>query len=324
MKKTLAFVLAIVLLIPVLASAYAADDIITVQECGNGDCQMVLWDDRDQLSDSQKEAFAAARALLEDPLPAEYFSVLFAFHSAEENCGSCDVLFLVNDAAKEEAEGAWEAYRVSAPVKKDAEIIARQFVDGEWVRKEASYNGTTILVKDMESAPTSLYQWTPGNPNGSAQPIESPHVDPPEEVFQGCDGCKIVSWRNRDILAPAKTATLEEAKEQLRDAVPEGYACRDLVYQDVNDDCTACDVGMLMVGTEDIDEETEAEWVHEMKAQGVCSGYRVSLSLDGVSDVAVKQYLNKEWVEKEVVVDLDGNSVIIKGVVDGPVAIFMK
>lgn len=324
MKKTLAFVLAIVLLIPMLASAYAADDIVTVQECGNGDCQMVFWDDRDQLSDSQKEAFAAAMAQLEDPLPAEYSSVLFAFHSVGESCGSCDVLFLVNNAKDEEAEGAWEAYRVSKPVKKDAEIIARQFVDGEWVRKEASYNGTTILVKDMEAAPTSLYQWTPGNPNGPAQPVESPHVDPPEVVFRGCDGCKIVSWRNRDILAPAKKANLEEARVQLREAVPEGFACRDLVYQDVNDDCTACDIGMLMVGTEVIDEEAEAEWVHEMKEQGVCSGYRVSLSLEGVSDVAVKQYINKEWVEKEVVVDLIGNSVIIEAVVDGPVAIFMK
>lgn len=323
MKKTLALILIAVLMVTLSICAYAEDEIVTVKECGN--CGMILWDDRDQLPDDKKEAFADAKARLEEPLPAEYFNILFAFHSAEDGCDSCDVLFFVNEAPDvEAAAGACEAYEVSAPVKKDAEVIARQLIDGEWVRKEAAFDGKTILVKDLVDAPTSLYQWVPGNPADSSKPIESPHADPPEMIFTGCDNCKIVSWRNRDILAPAKKANLEEARQQLREAVPEGFACRDLVYQDVNDDCTACDIGMLMVGTEVIDEEAEAEWVHEMKAQGVCSGYRVSLSLEGVSDVAVKQYINKEWVEKEVVVDLIGNSVIIEAVVDGPVAIFMK
>lgn len=157
-----------------------------------------------------------------------------------------------------------------------------------------------------------------------AYATDSPHVDPPEVVFQGCYDCKIVSWSQRNVLSAEKLEIFKEAKEQLKDETPEDFTCRDYVYQDVNDDCTACDVGMLLVGTEGVDEETEAKWVRDMKAQGVCSGYRVSLSVDGVSDVVVKQYINKEWVEKEVIVDLDGNSVIIKGVVDGPVAIFMK
>lgn len=324
MKKALAFVLTVVLLISMSVSVYAMENPVAVKECAEGKCEIVLEDSCDQLPEGKKEAFAEAKERLMEPVTEEYECVFFAFHNVQEGCTSCDTAFIINEAAADEAvtAQACEAYTISAPVKTDAEVIARQFIDGEWVRKEAAFDTATIFVEDVEDAPIALYQWTRGNAPSEAQPVYSPNVDPPKVITMGCDDCKIVTWSSRDILADAKKATFVEAKGVLKDAVPEGFSCRDFVYQDVNDDCTACNIGMLMSGVEVVDENTEAEWLHDNEALDVCSAYRVSLSLDGVTEVVIKQYVNKEWVEKEIAVDTD--SIVIQAVVDGPIAIFMK
>lgn len=47
----------------------------------------------------------------------------------------------------------------------------------------------------------------------------------------------------------------------------------------------------------------------------------ITLKIDNVTKVVVKQFVNGQWVELETVMNPDG-TITIKGVVDGPMAIF--
>lgn len=154
------------------------------------------------------------------------------------------------------------------------------------------------------------------------------HVDsptPPDYQLvsrsEGCT-CHIVLWGQRNTLPAAKKAAFQAAKECLKDAVPEGYTCRDFVYQDASDGCGACNIDLLMNGTANTEQkDTDNAWVR-MEDTKVCATYKVELSLDGVSDVAVKQYKDNTWVEREV--HINESTVSILGIEDGPMAIFMK
>ena len=49
----------------------------------------------------------------------------------------------------------------------------------------------------------------------------------------------------------------------------------------------------------------------------------ITLKIDNAKEVVVKQFVDGKWVELEAVVNADG-TVTVKGVVDGPIAIFTK
>lgn len=148
---------------------------------------------------------------------------------------------------------------------------------------------------------------------------ESPTAHNPEKISSKCDGCSFVLWGQRFDLPEAKKAAFEAAKEALSEAVPEGYACRSIVYFDVEDDCAGCDVAMVMDGTQVADAEMDVEWT-KTTGKDVCCAYSVDMVMG--ESVIVMQYVDGEWAEGEV--EVEGNVVTVKGMVDGPAAIFMK
>lgn len=161
-----------------------------------------------------------------------------------------------------------------------------------------------------------------------AYAVSSPGVTPPRPITthgsgsgMGCYDCKIVVWGQRDQLSAPKKEVFEAAKACLKEAVPEGFACRQLFYHEIEEKCTLCDLGLVMNGTQVTDEESVVEWLRTNGAE-VCAAYSVDMTMDGVADVVVKQYVNDAWVQNEIMVD--GNNVVVKGVADAPVAIFMK
>lgn len=156
-----------------------------------------------------------------------------------------------------------------------------------------------------------------------AYAVSSPYTNPYKAVWkmEGCK-CSVVLWRDRAALTAPKKASFEAAKESLKEAVPEGFVCRDLVYQLAVAPCGTCDMALFMNGSDkEITEEYAIEW---MRTTGnkACAVYDVEMSIEGVTEVVVMQYVNKEWVKNEVTVD--GDAVLLQGVVDGPMAICTK
>lgn len=158
-----------------------------------------------------------------------------------------------------------------------------------------------------------------------ASAVRSPSREVPQIISvnpgKGCFDCKIVTWGQRDSLPGAKKDAFEAAKTKLKDAVPEGFACRQFVFHDVEDKCTNCTLQLMVKGTQVTDEESSVDWTID-EAKNVCAAYSVDMTMEGVTDVAVKQYTNGEWVDVES--SVNGNVIVLNAVADAPFAIFMK
>lgn len=153
--------------------------------------------------------------------------------------------------------------------------------------------------------------------------VGSPIVNPykPVVVEGVVCPCRIVLWSERDILSSEAKAAFEAAKETVKDVVPEGFACRDLVYHRDADQCAPCTVELFFSGAS-VADDAEKAWNHSTADVNICEAYEVEMSIEGVTEVVIKQYENNEWVEKEVT--LNGGVVTVKNIMDAPVAIFTK
>lgn len=101
------------------------------------------------------------------------------------------------------------------------------------------------------------------------------------------EGVKFVSVNNAGKLSAEAKETFVAAQAELKEAAPEGMKVKYFFY-------------------------VEAEKTVEL-----------SLKLAKVENVTVMQFVDGKWIEVESVLNADG-TVTIKGVVEGPVAIFTK
>lgn len=149
-------------------------------------------------------------------------------------------------------------------------------------------------------------------------PTPAPYV--PVATSEDCS-CRLVMWSERNTQPEACKAAFEAAKETVKDAVPEGFACRDLVYHCMHDHCTSCNLKMFYNNSAEVADDAEKVWTLTPN-DDVCAAYEVEMSLEGVTEVVIKQFVNNEWVQKDVV--LDGNVVTVNSLVEGAFAIFTK
>lgn len=131
----------------------------------------------------------------------------------------------------------------------------------------------------------------------------------PEVVVEGEDGNILI------IL----TAT-EDAQELTEDQQTVFAAAQENLEEAARDEEMAC-ISLFYL---------EAYYVEESgEKTAITEPIDVTLKIDEVSkleeiaEVRVMQYVNDEWVELEVVMNPDG-TITIKGVVEGPIAIFAK
>ncbi len=270
---------------------------------GTEEGTMKAWEQRDTLPEAKQGAFAAAQESLDEAIPAGYECLEFAYLEGKE-------------------EGkVYELCTVELELSKGGEIIAYQFVDGEWVRKEVVIEGSEICVKDAVDAPTAFCVVLAGSGLTENVSVASPKAAQ-YHAHDGSSDCRIVLWQLRDTLTVEKSKVYEAAKACLKDAVPEGLSCRDLVYHEHRDDCESCDVELVMdEAAKRAGKKLDAEWSSKTEG-GICAVYDVNLPMVGAgSEIAVKQFVGGEWVSCSVVVDDIG--IIILGVAEGPLAIFM-
>lgn len=319
MKKVLLFVLTLAIVAGAAFSVFAAEN--TTAQPEDCTCAMVRWNQRDTLPAEKKTVFETAREQLKDASPDGYLRWDFFYNNADGKCQKCDILLAPNVQTK--APGTCMTYQMELP-KKTAIVLALAYENGAWVKKTAEYIDSGIVVRETADGPVAVFV-TFGDKDSETIPhsVDSPTARGYLELMraEGCP-CRIVLWGQRDTLAADKKAAFEAAKESLKEAVPEGYACRDFVYHDMSDPCEKCDIDLLMKGTAKTAEEGEDNAWLRKNGEKVCAAYEVELSLDGVSSVAVKQYVNNAWVERDAFVS--GNTVSVWDLVDGPVAIFMK
>ena len=91
---------------------------------------------------------------------------------------------------------------------------------------------------------------------------------------------------------------MAEAKEELKDAVPEGFAVKYFIYVDIKGTESAVSV--------------DFEAINGVNAADIANGRLV-----------VMQFVNGEWVELEFTINADG-TITVQGVVEGPIAFFVK
>lgn len=151
--------------------------------------------------------------------------------------------------------------------------------------------------------------------------VKSPQKEPTDLItMEGCT-CEIIVWSQRHRLSAGKKAAFEAAKECLEDAVPEGYAARDLVYFLQEDECTSCCVEIVMAGEEEPEEGVEVGWTRT-NGEVVCGAWETELPMEENAEIMLMQYLHDEWVVKEITVE--DEHIIVEGVVDGPLALLSK
>lgn len=175
----------------------------------------------------------------------------------------------------------------------------------------------------------------PESPRPPAPPIGTPDsgtVLPEDEDAEGGCDCRIVAWPNREILPGNKKQIFEDARACLEEACPEGYSCLEFIYHEQRTSCLMCNVLM----TEDPEHFT---WDKAAAQEGnvkccnavmpggellVCRVCTDKFPVQGFEAYAAKQYVDGEWVERDVVVVDDTYVAVIFDLVDGPLALFAR
>lgn len=137
-----------------------------------------------------------------------------------------------------------------------------------------------------------------GSPTGTAEDLKPTVVTVTTTeseliVSATTDSYQVISTEEVEKLPEEAQEVFAEAKESLTEAAPEGMAVRYFFY--------------FAVTAEDEEEQT----------------YSVVFDLDDYTEVVFMQFVDGEWVELEFVVNEDG-TITVLGVVDGPIAIFVK
>lgn len=156
-----------------------------------------------------------------------------------------------------------------------------------------------------------------------AYAVDSPTTSIPVQVPGNvkCPG-EVFLWGNRSQMPAEKRTAFEAAWDCLKEAVPEGFACRLFFYYAIEEDGhDSCTIELLMNGSKTDAAGNEVN-MERQEHDTLCATYKVDMSIEGVTEVAAKEFVNNEWVDLELT--FEGNSVTLKDVHDAPVALFMK
>lgn len=150
MKKTLAFVLAVLLMIAVAVPAFAASPTAPQEtpdktaplpavkdDDGNG-CKLVSVFEADTLPEEAKRVFIAAQELLEEATPDGMLVKYFYYHwrNVEE----------IEHCAHTLDIGEFD------------QVMIKHFLDGKWVEHDVTINADgTITIIDLLSGPVAIF-----------------------------------------------------------------------------------------------------------------------------------------------------------------------
>lgn len=157
-----------------------------------------------------------------------------------------------------------------------------------------------------------------------AYAVNSPHTDVPVKIHGSelCPGCWIELWKDRNKLPEEKREAFEAAWDCLKEAVPEGFACRLFTYHIIEDEGhEACTFLMVMNGSKNEAAANEIHVQHQNNEE-LCATYLVDMSIEGVTEVAAKEFVENEWVDLKL--SFEGGNIVLYGVHDAPFALFMK
>jgi len=165
------------------------------------------------------------------------------------------------------------------------EILFMQYIDSMWVQLEHSIaDDGVITVIDIVDAPLAIFTDGMGSPGGDLVNLVPILTDESYLIVQLHNLEEVVT------LSDEIQTRIAEAKEQLKDACPKGYAVR---------------------------------YFFEMEIIGTDSAVTVEFEPIEHNAIAFRQYVDGAWVELEHVVQ--GNGIItVSGLVNGPVATFTK
>lgn len=153
-----------------------------------------------------------------------------------------------------------------------------------------------------------------------AYAVDSPTTHVPVQI-QGSI-CQLMPWGDRSQLPEEKRAIFEAAWDCLKEAVPEDFACRLFAYHtDTNPVHDACTIQLLMNGSNAEADHAEVK-LERQNSDTLCAAYLVDMSIEGVTEVAAKEFVENEWVD--LTLSFVDNSIVLYGVHDAPVALFMK
>lgn len=340
MKRVFAWIFAIAVMIAASAPAYAvwsasASAVYKVHGKDGCTCECVVWDNRNkELSADKTKRFEAAEDCRREVTPRDYVCGSFFYHNMQDACAKCDIVLVMNDKEipDQNTDIEWEplqgknicgVYRIDMYPEEIVDLQAKQYVDNEWKTIDIVVKDNIATLKNVVDGPVMLFAKYTVEVSVPGKSVESATAFAPREIRSqhGC-ACEITAWGRRNTeLTAAKSKKFETAKDCLKEAVPEGFACRTIVYHCVGKDCGKCNMALVMNSILASNQNTDIDWVR-MAKKDVCSAYRVDMSLEGVTEVMVKQYVNNKW--KLVDITVEENIVTLKAVEDAPVAIFVK
>lgn len=339
MKRVFAWILTIVITIAASASAYAVESasasaVYKIHGKDGCTCESVVWENRDkELPADKSKRFVAAEECLREAATEDYVCGSFFYHNMQDTCVKCDIVLVMNDSEipDQNIDIEWEplakkgicsVYRVDMYPEGIIDLKAKQYVDNEWKKIDIVVKDNIVTLKNVADGPVAIFAKYTVEVSAAGKSVKSATAFAPRELHSqhGC-ACEIAVWGRRQELTAAKSKKFEAAKDCLKEAVPEGFACRTIVYHSVGKDCGKCNMALVMNNILASDQKTDIEWVR-MAKEDVCAAYRVDMSLEGVTEVMVKQYVNNEWKLVDIVVE--ENIVTLKAVQDAPIAIFVK
>lgn len=269
MKKLLVVVLTVILAVS-LAVPAVATVIDTPSEqpflvsTTSKDAKCTFLNEASELSEAELEELTAAEdAELEAGGKEMKTRDLFYFYTSEP----ADAVFYVPD---------------------NPHLIAKQFIDGKWVKLDTEVNveDVTITVKNAVDAPMILYTVGKDSPTGTEESTTTTALLP-VFVSSTAEKFELYSVNEEYKLESEGRQAFLDAQDALRSAVPAGMSARYFFYVYTSSTCTAV------------------------------------FRIENASEVMFKQYVDGQWTELESTMNGDG-IVTVEGVVIAPMAIFTK
>lgn len=269
MKKMLVVVLSVILTVSLAVPATAAgkdtpSERPFLASTTSKDAKCTFLNEASELSEAELEELTEAEnAELEAGGKGMKTHDLFYFYTSEP----ADAVFYVPDSP---------------------DLIAKQFIDGKWVKLDTIVNEeeSTITVKNAVDAPMILYSLGKDSPVGTEEsptttaflPVLVSYAAEKFELYSVLEGYKLEIEGRQAFL---------NAQDALRDALPAGMSARYFFYVYTSSMCTAV------------------------------------FRIENASEVVFKQYVDGQWAELESAMNGDG-TVTVEGVVTAPMAIFTK
>ena len=165
------------------------------------------------------------------------------------------------------------------------EVVVKQYIDGEWVELPATINEDgTVTVEGLVEAPTAIF--TKASLSAEAE------GDDADKII-----IELVPMEEADRLTEEQRGIFEESEKTLADNTP---AEMDTCFRFFR-----------------------AFYVNGDVYTPVTEPLTFKLNMAGIEELAIKQYLNQEWVDTSAVINSNG-TITVEDAVEGPIAIFTK